>query len=75
MAVIITGLIIVKVTVITMSTDLITSSIMLETMDITMGISIITIIQRGMVGDIDWEESRLLVTYRHLSVFHVLSVQ
>jgi hypothetical protein len=53
MAVIIESLIIVKVTVIIMLTNLVTSSILPETVDITMEINITTIIQRGMGGDLD----------------------
>jgi len=53
MAVIIESLIIVKVTVITTPTNLVTSRIWPETADITTEINIITIIQKGMVGDLD----------------------
>ena len=53
MAVIIESLIIVKVMVITTPTNLVTSRILPETVDITMEINIITIIQRGMGGDLD----------------------
>jgi hypothetical protein len=53
MAAIIESLIIIKVTVITMHTNLVISSILPETVDITMEINIITIIQRGMGGDLD----------------------
>jgi len=53
MAVIIESLIIIKVTVITMPTNHVTSRILPETVDTTTEINIITVIQRGMDGDLD----------------------
>lgn len=61
MAVIIERLTIVKVTVITTPTNLVTSRILPEMADITTEINIITIIQRGMVGDLDGQQCRLFM--------------
>jgi len=53
MAVIIESLITIKVTVITIPTNHVTSHILPETADITTEINIMTVIQRGMAGDLD----------------------